>query len=84
MLDTSKKPTLTEIAYKARHLATTAKTFAQFASNSTFVYNDYDRICDCIFIISEMASELEAMAGVADNLADFDYYLMEHCGSMKG
>lgn len=87
MIDTSKKPTAADIAYRARLLHSFAHTAALFAMDAN--YDDraaLDAMADHILLIDELCAELDIMAQVMDGYSkytDFPELIPEECEKPK-
>lgn len=72
MIDVSKKPTATDIAYRIRLLHNFTHTAALFAMNADYPDRTaQEAMQDQILLIDELCAELDIMAQVFDNYSDY-------------
>lgn len=87
MLDVSKKPTSTDIAYRIRLLHNFTHTAALFAMNADYPDRTaQEAMQDQILLIDELCAELDIMAQVLDNYSeytDFEQLIPERCEIKK-
>ncbi len=78
MIDISKIPTASDLAYKTDKAKSAAEMFAEFAATEMIGVNsereDIDRLIDAVIILRDMLKEIDMMAQVLCGDADYSFY----------
>lgn len=87
MIDTSRKPTATDIAIKARLLHNLAHTAVMFARDADYLDKTaQETMSDHLELLDELSAELDIMAQVLDGFSDytdFEQLIPERCEKPK-
>lgn len=87
MIDTSRKPTATDIAIKARLLHNLAHTAVMFARDADYPDKTaQETMSDHLELLDELSAELDIMAQVLDGFSDytdFEQLIPERCEKPK-